>query len=328
MKKNVCVIGNLNIDLIMSGLEGPPRWGREKTVRNFTVQTAGQVGYISKALAALQINTNVIANLGDDYYGHFILKDLKNSNINTEGINILEKTSTGITVALTNKEGERALISYPGSMENFSVNDIKANWDLIEKADYVVLNGYFLLPGLDSDELTALFSQIKKDGKRTILDTGWDPAGWPSSHIQEVRRLLPSIDIFLPNLDESKALTSNSALEKTLKDLANCGPSLVVIKLGEKGSIAYCKGDSVNYHQGFEVKTRNTTGAGDVFNGGLIYSLINGWDIRSGLEFANAFACMYILQNGGKYPDVREVQEFLENKDQEKIHQRIKVENG
>ena len=123
--KKVCVIGNLNVDIIVGRFTELPQWGREKITDCLEVTVAGQVGYTAKALANLGFDVNIIANVGDDYYGHFILQELGKINVNVEGINVLQNIPTGVTIAIINQQGERAFISYLGSMKYFGEKDIK-----------------------------------------------------------------------------------------------------------------------------------------------------------------------------------------------------------
>ncbi|MBI5455317.1 MAG: hypothetical protein HY956_11860, partial [Deltaproteobacteria bacterium] len=50
----------------------------------------------------------------------------------------------------------------------------------------------------------------------------------------------------------------------------------------------------------FKVKAVDTTGAGDVFHGGYIYGLLQGWGIEKTVEFASAFAALKCLKPGGR----------------------------
>jgi len=311
--KKVCIIGNLNVDLIMGPLNQTPEWGKERVARYFQLRVSGQVGYAALALSNLGVEVNVIANVGDDYYGRFILQEMKKFNINIEGIKIMKEIPTGITVSLVNEEGERALISYPGSMEYFNEKDIKEKWQLIEECQYVVFNGYFLLPKLNFDVTSKLLAQIQDSGKTTLLDTGWDPSDWPGRHIDEIKGLLKYTDIFLPNLDEARIVAGNKGLAEVLDTLVQWGPSMAVIKMGQEGSVAI-KDGKVYRQPSFKVKVTDTTGAGDTFNAGFLYGVMNGWNLNKTLKFATALASLYICsEEEVKSLSVEKVQSFLKS---------------
>ncbi len=64
------------------------------------------------------------------------------------------------------------------------------------------------------------------------------------------------------------------------------------------------------------VRTVDTTGAGDVFHGGYIYGLLQGWDIKDTVIFASALAAIKCTKIGGRagIPQLSEVIEFLKEK--------------
>ncbi len=307
--KKVCVIGNLNVDLLMGPFDQTPEWGKERIVRHFQLRVAGQIGYIALTLANLGAGVNIIANIGDDYYGRFILQEMEKFNINIQGIKVIKDIPTGVTVSLVNKEGERALVSYPGSMEYFREKEIKEKWQLIEECEYVVFNGCFLMPGINFGRLLA---QIQSSGKTIILDTGWDPSNWPEQHIEEMKGLLKYTDIFLPNLDEARVITGKKDPTEVLNTLTKYGPSLAVVKMDRNGSIALREG-KVYRQPSFKVKVTDTTGAGDTFNAGFLYGVINGWDLNKTLQFATALASLYISSEEKKYPQVEEIWQFIKS---------------
>lgn len=218
----------------------------------------------------------------------------------------MKETPTGITVSLVNEEGERALISYLGSMEYFKDYDIKGKWQLIEECQYLLFNGYFLLPKLNFDVTSKLLAQIQDSGKTTVLDTGWDPSDWPERHIEEIKRFLKYTDIFLPDLVEARAIVGKKNLTEVLNTLVQWGPSTVVVKMDQEGSVAI--EDGKIYHQpSFKVKVTDTTGAGDTFNAGFLYGTMNGWDLNKTLQFASVFASLYVSSEEKKYPHVEEI---------------------
>ena len=71
--------------------------------------------------------------------------------------------------------------------------------------------------------------------------------------------------------------------------LINLGIKKVIITLGEKG-LFYSDGKEEIYLKASAVKAIDTTGAGDAFNGGLAFSLLQEKPIKDCLEFANKVA--------------------------------------
>ena len=82
--------------------------------------------------------------------------------------------------------------------------------------------------------------------------------------------------------------------------------------VGEKGAIAL-DGDTLLTAPGFPVTVVDTTGAGDVFRGGYIYGIVQGWSLDRQLWFANAAAAVSCTKAGamGGVPTMAEVEDLM-----------------
>jgi ribokinase len=69
----------------------------------------------------------------------------------------------------------------------------------------------------------------------------------------------------------------------------------------------------------FQIEAVDTTGAGDVFHGGYIFGLLQGWDLERVVRFASAVAAIKCRQMGGRtgIPRLDEVMQFLQGQDQQ-----------
>ena len=133
----ICVIGNLNIDLIIRNVPGMPAWGQEVMGDDHFQTSSGQAGYLAFALSRLGIPTSVVGNVGDDLYGKQILGDLKAFGINSQGVQVMTGKGTGITVAIVRADGERAFVSDLACLHNFSEEMVEQNWEQLKNASVV-----------------------------------------------------------------------------------------------------------------------------------------------------------------------------------------------
>lgn len=308
--KRVCVIGNLQADLILATLEGFPAWGSE-LLANKLDRRVGGIGNLVFSLLSLGFPVSVIANIGDDEFGQGILQRLETAGAEVGGVEVTQGQPTGLTVGLTRQDGERAFITYLGHLEHLKADYILKHRHLWQKSKYLIIAGYFLLPGLGFEGTRAVMQEAKKDQKVILFDTGWDVGGWPPQAVKEVLRLLDRVDLFLPSLNEAQRLTGKSQPEECLELLFEHCPRLVIIKLGPRGSIAKM-GEEVFYQPAFDVVPLDTTGAGDCFNAGVIYGLSQGWAVPRTLRFANATSALAISRLGeDRYPTQEDVERYL-----------------
>ncbi|HSC26780.1 MAG TPA: PfkB family carbohydrate kinase, partial [Vicinamibacterales bacterium] len=120
-----------------------------------------------------------------------------------------------------------------------------------------------------------------------------------------------SIPIFAEHMPP--ALTGEADQERALRKLRSTHDGLLVVTLGQDGALAL-DGDRVHHSPGFKVDPVDTTGAGDVFRGGFIYGLLNGWPVERVLQFANAAAAVSCTTLGALngVPGLHEARDLLE----------------
>ena len=98
--------------------------------------------------------------------------------------------------------------------------------------------------------------------------------------------------------------------------LVDFGCRFAVVTGGADGAV-YTDGRRTFTAPGFSVEAYDTTGAGDVFHGGFIYGLLQGWSPERSVRFANAAAALSCrkLSGRGGIPARVEVESFLSEKE-------------
>jgi sugar/nucleoside kinase (ribokinase family) len=183
----------------------------------------------------------------------------------------------------------------------------------LKKTEFLLITGSCSLPGLTKDGMKRIFFKARKNGTVTLLDPGWDPANWKEKR-KEILSLLPLTDVFLPNLDEAKALTRKKRPLNMAKSLQEAGAKAVIIKMGKKGSLGLKEGRVV-CEPAIKVHALNTTAAGEAFNAGIIYGLIRNWDLKKSMRFANTLAGLYVSSRTGEYPALNKINKNMEGRD-------------
>jgi len=310
MSREFCVIGNLNADLLLYPLRDFPIWGSEVIASQMDWRPGG-IGNVLLSLARLGVRGCAIASVGDDAIGQELLSTLEEAKVDISHIERSPDVRTGISVCLGREDGERAFVTHFGHLQHLDVDLVLSHRQAWKEAKYVLISGYFLLPGLGFAGTRRLMEEVHGEGKQVLFDTGWDVKGWPGRSIEEVMRLLEGVDIFLPSLNEAQALIGETTPEGCLEALfADC-PNQVIIKLGAAGSIAKTK-EGVFRQPAFPVLPLDTTGAGDCFNAGVIFGLLREWDTPKTLRFASALAAIVISRRGkDRCPALDEVEEYL-----------------
>ena len=108
------------------------------------------------------------------------------------------------------------------------------------------------------------------------------------------------------------AISGESGVDRAAHALLEMGPEMVFIKNGQMGSWFVSRTAGLISEGAFPVKAFDTTGAGDAFNAGVIYGLLNSWEPRRILRFANAVAAITISRKEERSPTLDEVNRFLD----------------
>ena len=153
----------------------------------------------------------------------------------------------------------------------------------------------------------------------------FDPG--PLHHVisnEILRKVILNSNIMTLNDFEAYAITGASNLEDAAKKLLDMGPKIVVIKMGAKGALlAY--DDILEKIPTLSVKVVDTSGAGDSFNAGLLFGLINGLSPREAVIVANAVGAAKVqkLGTGKNMPTAGEVKQMLLKMGQETLASKL-----
>jgi sugar/nucleoside kinase (ribokinase family) len=312
MIHRIAIIGNLNIDLILRGIDQMPAWGQEVMGTGHTAASAGQAGTLAMALARFGIPVSVISAVGTDPFGDQILHDLGNAGVDLTAIERAPGTRTAIAVAVVRPDGERSFISDFTPLERFDRQLVSRHEIALSDADLVCLVGIFCLPKYSLSDMAATLQAHKAAGRVTMLDTGWDPGNWRAETLAGVREILSATDLFLPNLDEARAITGLNDPVDAARALAALGPRTVIVKCGHEGAIGL-RGEEVIHCPARETEVVDAVGAGDSFNAGYLYAHAAGWPLLPSLAIANATAAYYIARQDDRFPSVEQVSSVLAN---------------
>jgi sugar/nucleoside kinase (ribokinase family) len=288
--KNILVVGELNIDLILNDIRGVPVVGTEIMAGDMNITLGSSSAIFAANIAMLGISTSFCGMLGKDSFGKFILEELNRKHVNTDYITQSVDDKTGLTVVM-NYSQDRAMVTYGGAMETFSLAHIPEDLSLF---GHLHVSSYFLHKALKAD-IPALFKKAKEDGLTTSLDLQWDPENEWMFPFEEC---LPDVDVFLPNETEILLLTKLSSIEDAAIKLAPFA-NLIIIKRGTKGALAYDKGNFIASPPMLHNNFIDAIGAGDSFNAGFISRYLQGNPLESCLRFANLCGAINTTESGG-----------------------------
>jgi argininosuccinate lyase len=287
------VIGCVQADVVMSPVTDLPPPGGTFLTDQMTVRVGGAGANAALASVETGMGTRLIGCIGDDQLGGWMREQLAPAGLADELLVLAGETS-GLTVALESPLRDRTFLTYLGVNARWEAGMIP---DDALTCENLLLCDYFVAPSLRGDAARGLLDTARARGGRTFFDTSWDPDGFSGKTRAEVRELLPSVDVFLPNEVEAAALAGGEVdAAQAARVLQAESGGWVVVKLGPRGCVAVGPDGAEIAVSAPSVTVADTTGAGDAFNAGLVGALARGSGWHEALAAATRFATTIIAR--------------------------------
>ena len=284
MSERVCVVGSINIDLVVVA-DRLPQPGETVLGGRFSVHDGGKGANQAVAAARAGAAVSMIGAVGRDEHGQRALAALEAEGIDVSGVRRLDGEATGVAIIAVGPRGENQIVVAPGANAAFTLDDV----DLQRIAESRVLLTNHEVPNA---VIVPALRAASEAGVRAILNPA--PArGIPA----EVLHLGP---ILTPNEHELVVAIGNDETEAALDELTTRHAGPIIVTQGPAGALL-AQDDRRERFAGFPaLEVVDTTGAGDTFNGVLATWLAGGASLEEAIVAANAAASLSIGAAGAR----------------------------
>lgn len=271
MKFDIIGWGALNVDRLCQVNQFAPSDG-ETYINNETKSCGGSASNTIIGMAKLGLNTGYVGKVGSDSNGKMMLNYLKNNNVNTDHL-IISEGETGEVLGFVDNEGNRKLYVNPKINDKISNNEIDRNY--VNDTKIIHLTSFV---GLNSKNSINTQMEILDELSSKVL-VSFDPGMLYVNRGHEfMDKLISYTDILLINETELLLTTGKKTFEDAVSDISS-KVDILVVKRSTKGS--FIKKDDEEYNIGiFNVDAIDTTGAGDAYNAGFLYGLLNNYNLE------------------------------------------------
>ena len=286
----VCVVGSLNMDLVIKAPRLPAR-GETVTGGEFATFRGGKGANQAVAAARLGAHVAMVGCVGDDLFGRQLLDGLREEGIDVRGVRTDRGAPSGVALITVDPAGHNTIVVAPGANRRVTTADIEAAQGVLAESDVLLMQ---LEVPVDPVLHAARFA--REQGRRVILDPA--PAGPLPPELYE------HVSLINPNEGEAQRLTgipvdNDAGVRSAAEALLARGCSAVVIKLGEKGAFV-ASGTVREMVEGIRVQAVDTTAAGDAFAGALAVALAEGRDTVAAARFANLVGALSVTRMGAQ----------------------------
>ena len=321
MSKEVLVsIGEALIDFI------PDRTGCSfDQVTAFAPKLGGAPANVCGAWSRLGGRSRLLTQLGDDPFGHRILRELEGFGVDVSCISLTSKANTALAFVSLGADGGRTFSFYRSPSADMLYAPENVREEYFDDAYALHFCSVDLGDFPMRDATRAAITAARSKGAIVSFDPNLRFQLWPSREAlkQTVTQFIPLADIIKLSDEELEFICGTDDIERALPALFTGNVKLVVYTCGGRGAYAYTRTASA-FSEGVRVKAIDTTGAGDGFIGSLLWKLhslgIGPEDLRGltadtlseCLGFSNRFCALSVQKPGAiaSYPGIDEVGGF------------------
>lgn len=256
---------------------------------------AGNIAYNLKLLGGEPL---IMATVGDDAAPY--LTRLDQLGLSREHVRQIPGSFTAQAFITTDLDDNQITAFHPGAMSFSHLNEVNAAQGV--KLGIVAPDG--------RDGMFKHARDFAAAGVPFIFDPG---QGLPMFSGDELLEFMGLADYACFNDYEARLLCDRTG--KTLEELARNVKALIVTRGGE-GSIIHAGGQIHEIPCVTAEEIVDPTGCGDAYRAGLIYGLIEGWDLTRTGRLASVMGALKISQRGGQnhQPDRPQIAEcYLRN---------------
>lgn len=299
---DVAAIGELLIDFAPGGTT-------EEGAALFVRNPGGAPGNVLAILARLGKKTALISKVGEDQFGQFLISVMKNSGIETMGIHTTKDANTTLAFVHLDSKGDRSFSFYrkPGADMLLCENEVDLG--LVENTR-IFHFGTVSMTGEPSRGSTIYaVKTAKRNGAMISFDPNLRPPLWNdmSQAKEAILKGLEYSDILKVSNEELDFITGYADNEKGSGYISSkYGIKLILVTLGADGCF-YRLGDETGKLPTYNVKTIDTTGAGDAFLGAFLYGFLESKkrlnnlsinEVERMIDFANAAGSLATTKKG------------------------------
>jgi ribokinase len=289
-------IGQCSLDYLVQ-VDKYPKNDTKKEVLEWHEQGGGPVATALVALSRLGVRCRFCGVTGDDEAGTKIRKSLEHEGIDIRGLIKRKKSHSQLAFIVIEKQTAKRTIFWTRP-SGTPLRNCDLSSSLLKSVHFL------LLDGLMKDISLATAERAQANNIPVMLDAGRARTG-----MLEIAR---QSDYLVASEEFARDLGWNLNKKTLKKERERLGLKALTVTTGSKGSITASYNNTFTI-PAFKIKPVDTTGAGDVFHGGYIYGLLQGWEIRYSVLFASALAAMKCTKLGGRagIPKLQEVMKFL-----------------
>jgi len=279
MKGIVSIIGGINIDI--KGIADSESIESDSHPGIIHFSSGGVARNIAENLSLLGLNVKLFGCIGDDEFGRLILKRTDSAGVNSEGVIKTSAVSTSVYLAVSNisKNFHYAVNDTQRTSDLVTAGYIRSNSKTLKESNMIVLD-----TNLNAEALNEAVSFANENGIPVFVDV---VSAEKSARVKEIDG---HVDFLSVNKAEFRKLFGDGTVTPDISELAkreDCKKYKVIIFKKDKDGADALEVAAGRIHRFKPIRTGavEVNGAGDAFNAGFIYSILNDGSFNTAGKF-------------------------------------------
>ncbi len=242
-------------------------------------------------LAKMDVEVAIAGRVGADVFGRVVTDILRDARVDSSSLKTSATLETSQTLIVNVQRQDRRFIHTFGANREFSAADIPL--PMLDRVKVLYVGGYLALPGLTQTDLAAVFAAARTRGVKTVLDIVIPG----QADLSQFERLLPNVDVFLPNQQEAEIITGVHDPFEQAVIFQRLGAGTTIVTAGADGAILVQR--DLRLRAGsFTMPVVDASGSGDAFDAGFIHGLLRGLSPEDCLRVASALGASCVRAIG------------------------------
>jgi sugar/nucleoside kinase (ribokinase family) len=284
MTSGLLTIGLTTLDIVARPIDALTHTERAILIDGIACVPAGTAGGAAMVAGKLGVPTRIVGAVGDDMNGAFVRLGFESVGVDVSLLATRPGERTSATLLAVETDGRRSSYHAAGAGGGAAIDDaVTAAACASGFVHYAAVGGR----GTDGGAGAELLRAAKAAGAVVTCDL----IGPRGSALEELKRLLPYVDYFMPSAAEATLLSGLEDIAAAADFFRGLGAQACSIKNGGRGS--YVSIGTERYTvPAHAIQPLDTTSCGDSYCAGFIAALSRGWPPLAACRFATATAAL------------------------------------
>lgn len=287
---DVIGFGALNVDTLLK-VEKIVGAEEESFIQDITEACGGSAANTIVGLARLGCKVGFIGKIADDHEGQLQINCFQKEGVDVKGIIHSSKGKSGVCLGFVDKKGARALYINSGVNDHIEFREIQPSYmvdtKILHLSSFVGKKSFRVQKKL----MGFLPKRIK---------VSFDPGSiYAQKGLSAIEPIIQNSFVMMPNALELQLITGEPSIPKGAQKLIAMGVEIVAVKMGDKGCYV-TNGEEKQIIQPYKVQAIDTTGAGDAFNAGFLYGLIQNKTLAECGRMGNFVGSRCVMKMGAR----------------------------